>query len=56
MSTLLPPLREVLRQVPDPRMRRGRRHPLAALLALACAAIPSAGSGHGCAVIGPTAP
>jgi hypothetical protein len=39
MSTLLPPLLEVLRQVPDPRMRRGRRHPLAALLALACAAM-----------------
>jgi hypothetical protein len=35
----LPPLLEVLRQVPDPRMRRGRRHPLAALLALACAAM-----------------
>jgi hypothetical protein len=39
MSTPLPPLLEVLRQVPDPRRRRGRRHPLAALLALACAAM-----------------
>jgi hypothetical protein len=39
MSTPLAPLLEVLRQVPDPRMRRGRRHPLAALLALACAAM-----------------
>lgn len=39
MSTPLPPLLEVLRQIPDPRMRRGRRHPLAALLALACAAM-----------------
>ena len=38
MSMSLPPLLEVLRQAPDPRMRRGRRHPLAALLALACAA------------------
>jgi hypothetical protein len=38
MSTPLAPLLEVLRQVPDPRMRRGRRHPLAALLGLACGA------------------
>ena len=33
------PLIDVLRQIPDPRHRRGVRHPLAALLALACAAI-----------------
>lgn len=33
------PLLEVLRQVPDPRMRRGCRYPLSALLALACAAM-----------------
>lgn len=42
MSTSLgsiPPLLETLRQVPDPRMRRGVRYPLAALLALACAAM-----------------
>lgn len=39
MCTPLPPLLEVLRQVPDPRMRRGVRYPLAALLALACAAM-----------------
>ena len=32
-------LLEVLRQVPDPRMRRGRRYPLSALLALGCAAM-----------------
>jgi hypothetical protein len=38
-SPSLPPLLEVLRQVPDPRKRRGRRHPLAALLGLACAAM-----------------
>ena len=35
----LPPLLGVLHQVPDPRKRRGRRHPLAALLGLACAAM-----------------
>jgi hypothetical protein len=39
MSSTCRPLIEVLRQVPDPRARRGRRHPVAALLALACAAM-----------------
>lgn len=38
-SASCPPLLEVLRQVPDPRFRRGVRHPLAALLTLACAAM-----------------
>lgn len=33
------PLIEVLAEVPDPRSRRGRRYPLAALLGLACAAL-----------------
>ena len=32
-------LREVLAQVPDPRKARGRRHPLAAILALAVCAM-----------------
>ena len=32
-------LREVLAQVPDPRQTRGRRHPLAAVLALAVCAM-----------------
>ena len=39
MESQVPALIEVLRQVPDPRQRRGIRHPLAALLALACAAM-----------------
>ena len=34
-----PPLVEVLRRIADPRHRRGVRHPLPALLALACAAM-----------------
>jgi predicted transposase YbfD/YdcC len=33
------PLIEVLAEVPDPRKRRGKRHPLVAILALACAAM-----------------
>lgn len=33
------PLIDVLAEVPDPRSRRGRRYPLAALLGLACAAL-----------------
>ncbi len=33
------PLMEVLREVPDVRGRHGRRHPLAAILGLACAAL-----------------
>lgn len=33
------PLIDVLAEVPDPRGRRGRRYPLAALLGLACAAM-----------------
>lgn len=35
---MLPSLFSYLQQVPDPRARRGRRHPLAALLALLCLA------------------
>src|SRR3712207_3981240 len=38
MSGTCRPLIEVLAAVPDVRGRRGRRHPLPALLALACAA------------------
>ena len=38
MSIASAPLLEVLRQIPDPRKRRGVRHPMAALLAVACAA------------------
>jgi DDE family transposase len=34
-----PPLIEVLGAIPDPRSRQGRRHPLPALLALACTAM-----------------
>lgn len=33
------PLIEVLREIPDPRKRRGKRHPLTAILALTCAAM-----------------
>ena len=38
-TTSIPPLVEVLHQIPDPRFRRGRRYSLSALLALACAAM-----------------
>lgn len=38
MSGSCRPLLEVLAEVPDVRKRRGKRHPLPALLALACAA------------------
>ncbi|MBI4491804.1 MAG: transposase family protein [Chloroflexi bacterium] len=33
------PLMEVLREVPEVRGRQGRRHPLLAILAMACAAM-----------------
>lgn len=39
MEHAIPPLMDALRQIPDPRHRRGIRHPMAALLALACAAM-----------------
>jgi len=39
MNATVRPLIEVLREVPEVRMRRGRRHPLEAVLALACAAM-----------------
>jgi hypothetical protein len=39
MAATCPPLIEVLGEIPDPRSRQGRRHPLPALLALACTAM-----------------
>ena len=39
METKVRPLIEVLREVPEMRGRHGRRHPLEAILALACAAM-----------------
>ncbi len=39
MESRCPPLIEMLRQIPDPRHKRGVRHPLVALLALASAAM-----------------
>jgi DDE family transposase len=38
-ATAVPPLLPYLQAVPDPRCASGRRHPLAAILALACAAM-----------------
>lgn len=38
-ATPVPPLLPFLRTVPDPRQASGRRHPLAAILALSCAAM-----------------
>jgi len=40
-------LLEVLAQVPDPRQPSGRRHPLSAMLALACAATLCGAKGYG---------
>jgi hypothetical protein len=39
MTATIRPLIAVLREVPEVRKRHGRRHPLAAMLALACAAM-----------------
>src|SRR5438093_10950990 len=38
MVASCPPLIEVLAEIPDPRQRRGKRHPLGAILALVCVA------------------
>lgn len=38
-STMVPPLLPALARLPDPRQRRGRRHPLPAVLTLASAAM-----------------
>ena len=35
----IPPLVDVLAQIPDPRKARGKRHPLQAMLALTCVAL-----------------
>ena len=35
----IPPLVDVLAEIPDPRKARGKRHPLPALLALTCVAL-----------------
>ena len=39
-------LLELLSQIPDPRSRRGRQHPLSAVLALACCAILCGARGY----------
>lgn len=39
MSRVTPPLLPVFAGLPEPRQARGRRHPLAAILALSCAAM-----------------
>lgn len=39
VPTTVRPLMEVLQEVPDVRGRHGRRHPLAAILGMACAAM-----------------
>ena len=39
VPTTVRPLMEVLPEVPDVRGRHGRRHPLAAILGMACAAM-----------------
>ena len=38
MTAIMPPLIAILTEIPDPRQKRGKRHPLGAMLALACVA------------------
>ena len=39
MTTPIRPLKDVLAEIPDPRHKRGIRHPLGAVLSLACVAM-----------------
>jgi len=49
MATVCQPLTEILSQIPDFRKTKGKRHPLSAILALACVAIMSGAKGY-CAI------
>jgi predicted transposase YbfD/YdcC len=39
MTAQVPPLAEILAEIPDPRQSSGKRHPLGAMLTLACVAV-----------------
>ena len=39
MTTQVPPLIEILAEIPDPRQPKGKRYPMAAMLTLACVAM-----------------